>query len=342
MAIQDLSLLVLAQNYAGNIKRQINRRSVLLALLRKVKGEGKNVAWAAEGDGALAESYAEGADVAAYGSDSQKQAVLSWGQYRAPFAVSGLALAAAATSRTPEGNVELWARNMENSATKLASLLNADLFVGTGANKLIGLDDAIGDDVNTYATIDRTVDTYWKPYLVGNGGVPQAITFEQIRTDLAAIYKSSGFHPNIAVVNPDVHTKIASLFDPVRQYQFDVREIPDFQGDMFALQGGAGAILFDGCYFVQDKDAPTGKIYYLNTDVVEIEYQDLFTAAAQVAMANNPQMVELMDGFEGMMLGVIAEALAKTGDADKAVLRGYLQLAVRRPNACGVREDITV
>ena len=70
MALQTAALLILAQNYAGDIVRQINRRSQTLALLRKVAGEGKNIAWAAESDGANAEAFAEGADAANFAADA--------------------------------------------------------------------------------------------------------------------------------------------------------------------------------------------------------------------------------------------------------------------------------
>ena len=74
---QTVALLVLAQNYRGDVVRQINRRSALLKLLPLVKGEGKNCAWSVEGSGAVAENYTEGQDASNFGSDSQNEALLS-------------------------------------------------------------------------------------------------------------------------------------------------------------------------------------------------------------------------------------------------------------------------
>ena len=153
---QTLSLIVQAQEYRGDIIRQINRRVVLLKLLPLRRGSGKNVAWAAESSGAIAENYAEGADAANYGSDAQTAATISWGLYRAPIHVTKLALDSAATSQTPAGNRALWARNQVNAAAALAALVEADGFTGAGTGTLVGgLNMAIGDDTNTYATIAR-------------------------------------------------------------------------------------------------------------------------------------------------------------------------------------------
>src|SRR5690349_2932099 len=109
---QTLALITLAQNYAGDIQRQTNRKSVILRTLRMVKGEGKNVALVTESSGAIAENYSDGADASNFGSDAQASAVLSWGLYRSNFRVTGLAQSAARTSATPAGNVQLWSRNM--------------------------------------------------------------------------------------------------------------------------------------------------------------------------------------------------------------------------------------
>jgi hypothetical protein len=339
--MQDLAMLVLSQNYSGGIRRQVNRRSVLAQILRKVKGEGKNVAWAAAFDGAHAESFAEGSDVTSFGSDKQAQALLSWGNYRATFSVSGLAMAAAATSRTPEGNLALWGRNMEDAATALASLINADIYAGNAANKIVGLDQAIGSIANTYAGIDRTNNDYakWRPYLANAAGPAVALTMAQIRGDLAAIYKSSGSRPDVALCSPATLVAISSLFDPAREYTYTVMGADG----PITLDGGVGTIRFDGCQFMEDKDVVDGKIYYLNSRAVEIEYLDMYAGKAmEIAATEDIDIVALTDGAEDMMLGALAEPLARTGDSDKAQLVIRLQVAVRQPNACGIRMNISI
>jgi hypothetical protein len=158
---QTLSLIVQAQEYRNNIVAQINRRVVLLKLLPIVRGSGKNVAWAAQSSGQIAENYSEGADAANFGSDAQAAATLSWGLYRAPFHVSQLALDSAATTDTPAGNVALWKKNQFDAAAALAAKIELDSFSGAGTGTLMaGLDMAIGDNTNTYATIVRGSNAY--------------------------------------------------------------------------------------------------------------------------------------------------------------------------------------
>jgi hypothetical protein len=336
--VQTLSLLVLAQNYKGGLVRQINRQSIALKCLPFVEGEGKNVAFAPTGTGAVAENFSEGADVANFGSDAQVSATLSWAMYRANFHVSGLAEATSASSKSPEGNLKLWARNMEDSMATLASLINGAVYTGAGTGTtLAGLDVAIGSAVNTYATLDRTIgaNSYFIPNLFAPVAAT-ALTFDLIRTDLAAIYTACGMRPDVAFVHPNVFRKIAGLFDPLKQYQFQVITA---RGQV-SLDGSAGAINFDGCMFIEDKDATDGKIYYVNTSHVRIEYlpMDLSTIPG---MTDEIMDLFVDDGFGTTPLGVRMEILARTGDSDKATMKTYLQLVCDRPNSCGVRSNIS-
>lgn len=330
---QTLALITLAQNYRGDIVRQINRRTMLLRLLQIVKGEGKNVAFAPEADGALAENYADGADAANFGSDAQASATLSWGLYRSNFHVTGLAQAASSTSGTPMGNLALWARNQINGAAKLASTVNKDLFSGAGTGTLIaGLDVAIGSVSNTYAGIDRSqgANAYFRPTVV-DPGILTAPTFATIRDDLRKIYEASGENPDIAVCNPAIFNVIGSLFDSTRR---QIQEIQTARGAV-RLDFGFGAIEVDGTMFVKDKDATAATIYYLNSNHVRVEYlppkSPPGVMAAQ-AVAN--------DGFGEVPLGITYEMLAKLGDSDRAQAKTYAQLVVDRPDACGVRLNV--
>jgi hypothetical protein len=334
--VQTLALIVLAQNYRGGLVRQANRQAVALKCLPFVEGAGKNVAFAPTGTGAVAENFAEGADVANYGSDAQVSATIPWGMYRANFHVSGLAGATAASSASPEGNLKLWAKNMVDSMSTLASLINGAVYTGAGTGTtLAGLDQAIGSTTNTYATLDRTVGA--NSYFLPNVFAPvaaTALTFDLLRSDLAAIYVASGMRPDIAFVHPNVFRKIAALFDGLKQYQFQVITA---RGPV-NLDGSAGAINFDGCMFVEDKDATDGKIYYVNTGHVRMEYlpMDLATIPGM-----NDEIMDLFadDGFGTTPLGIRLEMLAKTGDSDKATMKTYLQLVCDRPNSCGVRSN---
>ena len=339
MALQTAALVILAQNYAGDIVRQINRRATTLSLLKKISGEGKNVAWAAQGDGADAEAYAEGADASNFTVDSQAGAIVPWAFYRSNFSVSGFAKAASRTSRTPEGNIDLLARDLVDASAALADKVNKALFTGQSGQtpgQIVGLDEAIGLTNNTYATIDRSSgsNAFFRPY-VADPGSSTALTFAQIRLDLASIMKNGGVKPNVALVGPETFNAVGALFDPAKFYMYQTMKVMGGAGEI-ELEGGVGAIKFDGCYFVEDKDATEGKIYYINTDTVDVNYLPLVDLDGD----DESQEAMMTDGVEAIPLGMRVEVLARTGDADKVMLKTYAQLRVRRPNQCGVRKNV--
>lgn len=343
---QTLGLITLAQQYAGDVVRQVNRTCVALRVLPIIVGEGKNVAWAAESSGAVAEAYAETDDAANFGSDAQSGATLNWALLRSNFRVTGLARAAARTTQTPAGNIMLWARNLVNASASLSSLVNQYIFSGNGAaspKQLTGLDAAIGSTSNTYATIDRTSASYWRPYLA-NPGVATPITFGQLRSDISSIYSSSGEYPDLALCHPGVFDAIGGLFDANRQYMQSVDSVTTARGRI-TLDGGYKAIVIDGCTFIKDKDATleagsgSGRIYYLNSNYVRLQ---VLPAAGQDMGLEPEMMLRANDGFGEIPLMFRYEMLAKTGDSSKAQVLLYTELQVKRPNTCGMRRFVTV
>jgi len=332
---QTVALLVLAQNYRGNVVRQINRRSALLKLLPLVQGEGKNCAWSVQGSGQIGENYTEGADASNFGSDEQVEALLSWGHYRANFHVSGTARRTAATSRSPMGVQNLVGRNMQDALTRLVSVCNAALFTGAGTGTTIaGLDVAVADNTNTYAGIDRTTKTYFKPYVI-DPGAPTNISFAQIRTDLGAIYNASGEQPDIAICSTAVFNQVVDLFDENRRW---IQDVTTARGAV-KLDAGYGGVEVDGCVFIRDKDATEGQIYYLNTSHVHIEYLPL-EASIMEALGEMGLLLSADDGYGSWPLGILVHALAKNGDSDRYEALTNLQLVVDRPNSCGARLNV--
>jgi hypothetical protein len=333
--LQSLSLIVLAQTYRGGLISQVNRQATALKLLPFVEGQGQNVAFVPSGTGAVAENFSEGADVANFGSDAQAGAILPWGMYRSNFHVSTHALMTAASSQSPDGNLRLWAKNMVDSMGTLASLINGAVYTGAGTGTtLAGLDAAIGSASNTYATIDRSVggNAYFRPSVFS---VAAPLTFDLIRGDLAAIRIASGMVPDLALVHPYTFNKVAALFDGLRQYQMDVVTA---RGPV-NLNGSAGAINIDGCYFVADKDATADCIYYVNSNHVRMEYLPFDMGTIPGA---SDEIMELFadDGFGTTPLGVRLSMLSKSGSSEKASMETTLQLVCDRPNACGKRSNI--
>lgn len=337
MGISTASLIVVAQEYRGDLIHQINRKSVLLQMMETRPGQGQNAAWVPVKDGAYAETFTDGADVTTYGTDGQTAATLAFANYRANFGATDKAMLIGANSNTPQGNIRLWAGEMKRASEKLASMVNIDLYDGTGAsNSIVGLSVAI-DDANTYAGIDRTVvgNEYWQSYVI-DPGAPTALTFDQVRLDQEEIGIACGETPDLALVHPSVFRKLGSLFDPLKKYDFSVRDVRLGAGD-FSLQGGLGMIQFDGTYFISDKDCTENAIYYCNSRHMHMQV---------LAAANVPGMdVDVMpidDGVSQMPLSVMLKALAPTGSAEKAFMFCHPQLVLERPNAFGKRLNISV
>lgn len=338
---QTLSLIVAAQTYAGDITRQINRKAQTLRMVPIIVGMGQNVAWAAEGDGQLAEEYAEGADASNFGSDSQVPATLNWSQMRSNFRVTGLARAVARTTQTPQGNVALWARNLVNSSGKLASHVNGRIFAGTGAGspkQITGLGVAIGDDTNTYATIDRSSAAYWRPTVVDPGSATE-ITFSQIRDDLRQIYEASGEMPDLAPCSPAVFNKIVGLYDSNRRYMQRVDEVQSARGTV-KLDASYRGVEVDGCVFYKDKDATANTVHYLNSNYIHLEVLPQDDVIDMMPGLTPGMMLTANDGFGALPLMFQYEMLAITGDSKKAEVRLYAELCVKKPNAFGVRKNV--
>lgn len=340
----------LSQLFAGTMQRQFNRHAVLFSLLRKTPGRGKNVAWDVKftGTGVRAEAYAEGADVlpAAFTTDTPVPAILPWGQYRSSFEVSGLALSAAAGSTgTPSDLVNLIEGDTRDAASALASLMNADLYSGTGAgNTFVGLQSALAVG-NTYATIDKLAQAEWDGNVDANGGVARPLTKALLDDMEQAIYQRSGMAPDVIVCTPAVAKKYESLFDTMTRVINESGEISPLRRNIGAPlirdRSGYYGLSYKGIPVYRDRNAPSGAngddLYMLNTEQIEIEFlaqPGVNTSVSASAAALEDDMGDSVGGLARL------EYLAKTGDADKFTMKLYPQLKVRRVNCHGLVTDI--
>ncbi len=330
---QTLALIALAQEYRGDIISQVNRRATLLKLLKIVPGGGKNVAWVAKSSGHIAENYSDGADAANFGSDAQDDAILSWALYRAPFHVTKLAMDTAGSSGSPLGNRSLWAQNLKDANATLVDLLEDEAFNGVGTGTLMtGLDVAIGDTANTYATINRATggNEYWRPTVVDPGTLT-ALTFAQIRSDLGTIGDACGESPDLAVCSTAVFNQVVGLFDSNRRWE----SVNTARGQI-KLDNGYEGVQVDNCMFVKARKATANQIYYINTNFTHFETLPDSTYPPEVY-----SMVPADDGYGSVPFGFHYEMLAKAGPSSKAEVLAQMQLVVKRPNSCGVRKNVS-
>lgn len=336
----SLSLLTLAQTNRSDVVRQINRSVQFLKLVPIVQGQGKNVAWPVEKDGALVENYAEGADAVNFGSDVQAQAILTWALYRANPHVTQLAMDAAATSYDPIGNKQAWARALANHSAALAMQVNQECFSGPGTGtRITGLDEAICKDNNTYATIDRTIgaNAYWKPTVIDPGS-PTAPSFALVRDDVRKIYEACGENPDLCFTAPIAFNTVGALFDSTRRNI----EIANTARGGVKLDFGFQALELDGMLFIKERHATavstTARFYYVNSSRVQLEV--LPSATQRMLMELGALDMQADDGYGSVPLSLHYEMLAKTGASEKAEILSTSQLVVTRPNACGARLNV--
>lgn len=325
----------LATVFRPNVVRTFNGRSTLLRLLRKVPGNGQTINWDLESTAANAESFTDGTDVSTYAGDDTNKATLGWPGTRANFRITDQALDLARMTGNPADLANLFGTKFLGSVIKLASTFNGLLYTGTGGSgQPVGLATFI-DDSNTVAGIDRSSTTYFDSYVIDPGSLT-APTLVQLRTDLGAIYDNSGMSPDIAVCPTAVWNKLASLFTDMRRYTQDVMT----NGGPVRLDASVDALVIDGCTVLKDKDATANRIYYLNTEAVEIQYipQDIAgnTPLADVAMAADAD-----DGFGAIPLGMKVYKLAKSGPSQKFSAQIHAALVVTNPKACGVRKNVS-
>lgn len=337
---QDLSAILsaLSQNYRPKIVRTINRRSVLMKTLPVIPGEGKNIAVDIETTGMVTENFTDGEEADDFGSDAVQPATLSWAMYRSNFRVTDLARAASRTSMTPLSILNLWGRNMVNAATSLASKINVESFTGPGTGtRIAGLDVAL-DDANTYMGINRsTPGNEGFQASVIDPGAPAAVSLSDIRGDInSTIYTACGEQPDLAFCAPAVFNTLGDLFTELRRYNDPVREINTAKGKI-VLDASIGALDFEGCVFIKDKDAAAGTIYYLNSNYCRYEY---LPQQDETEVMSQGTDVDLEDGFGPVPLGARFKKLATTGASEKASMQVFLNLVVEKPNACGVRKNV--
>lgn len=346
MALQDLATNLssaLSQVYAPRLIRNFNRLSVLASVIPKEAGRGKNVAWDTMMSAASAASFTDGADVSTYDVDTPVPATLSWGLYRSSFSISGLAQAAAASSSgTAEELMALIDTSATNSAMKLISTINADLFSGSSA--IVGLASALAA-TGTYASIAKGTYSEWAGNVLANGGTSRALTKDLIDQLEASIYTASGQSPNIIVASPGVVRKFEGLFDSFNRNIVGPGEISainrgNFSGSaVLPSNVGFTGLHYKGIPVYRDRNCQSGYLYMLNTDFLKLK----FLPQPGVNTAAIAQSKELQGAPDTNMAGLAArlEAMAKTGDADKFTMKIYLQLACLRPNAHGMLQDIS-
>ena len=322
----------LNQTMAPVLADQLNNRVQILRLLNKSIAGGKNIAWDVKvATNHLAASYVDGATVngGASVTNTKIPAILQWKLNKAEFSVSGLALSTAITAG-PAAVANLFRDEIADAARDLAVSLSTQLYgdgTGNSGADIDGLGAAVLD-TGTYAGIARATYSTWRGYVSANGGTPRALSKALMDAAEAAVFRASGFAPNVIVTTPEVVIKYEALFDSIKRQ--------DTLAPVFDV--GARSVTYKGIPIIRDARCPAGKMFFLTQESMS------FVQLPPLAMAEG---MELVDGFApivdpdgnvGLQVGI--ELLGKTGDKVEGFVKVYGNLQVRNPNMNAVIVDI--
>lgn len=158
---------------------------------------------------------------------------------------------------------------MKDAESAIFNGMATDLFLngtGNGGKALLGLAAAIDDGTNTavYAGIDRTTATWWKAGLATPAGgniTWDLLTAAYVQCSRGGLQNS----PDYIVAGFTAWTAINKIAVTKFQEHSTVNNV----GKMFANMGFP-YINFMGVPIVYDEYCPTGEIYMLNSDTVQL------------------------------------------------------------------------
>jgi len=151
--------------------------------------------------------------------------------------------------------------------------------------------------------------SWWKANILANGGTARAITEGLMQTAMDTTETNSDGTVKAILTSFGVRRAYQALLTTTRRYE-----------NTMDLKGGKKALDYNGLPLIADKDAPTGKMFFLDTDYLKI-YQ----------LSDIDWMQE-----DGAILSRVAGK-----DAYGATLYRYLELGCSSRNAQTVLSDIT-
>lgn len=343
MALADIQA-ALGQTFARQLVRAWNRQSVFLQHVPILPGGGagggKNVSWGVEFSGAKAAPFTEGSDVdpSEFGADEPVDAVLQWGQYRAPFSITNLELNAAASNLGNPAQLDnLFAERLYGAVTKITSAINYDVINGTGTSggkpTIVGMLQACAA-TGSYAGISKATYAEWAGNVAANGGTPRDLSLTVLAQAEQLGFIASGQSPELLITTPTLLSKYESLFTP---YQ---RHVNDGASPMRTFQGSAERLAWRGRDVIRDKDMPSGKLLMVRPSGLELRV--LPWAPMPMNLQGDLRPLLSSNGSDANALGALVNVypLARRGSALQFCAEIYCQLKVSRTNEHVVVADL--
>jgi hypothetical protein len=345
MAAADYASISGALNliFEDKIASQINRASVALQVLPKKRMRGKSVAWDARVGTTTGAAIADGTTVSTFNVDTKVPAVLQYATYHDAFGLTGRAMAAAVNAGGPKELENLLEEMVGESTERIATILNSEIYTGTGGSAPETIAGLISEAIvasSTYAGIASATYPQWAGNVLANSSVPRALSVQLMRDMRRTIYLASGKKPKLVLAHPAQFEEYGNLLGTNRRFMQDV----NIGGAKITLDGGFQALDFDGIPVIEDKDCTQGSMVFIDTS--EVAVIPLPDATQQMAGGTNGEIeiagTEEEQGMSGPVgINARIQPLAVNGDVRDFALFVYVQLQVRRPNACGVLTDLS-
>lgn len=346
-AVQDVANRI----FQEPLRDWINRANpVLQAMTKRAVASDKIYIKGTLGSSHGAGPVADGSTVTFAGTEGTTYAAptLDWATYIAKFSVNKRALEAMQGQPGALGN--LLQTEIQNAAKDLADDIAADIFAGAVSNGLVGM-QAIVDDANTYAGIDRSsaANANFRATVldVGTGGPPVDTTTE-LSTNI--LYEADEL---FFAANGYGFTEQPGRFTGVTQRQIMTKYKQLMENiDLAALgsahfvnqanatgQLGMGSVGFAGVPFLRDRNvvaasgdlADSGRLYILDMSYIDLA---VLEPNAELSLVHQVQGYQTADTTDGIRAYI--EFLGNSGEVVQGYVKAYVQIACPDPKRAGL------
>jgi len=214
-------------------------------------------------------SYFETENFGSAGEQAYETAKLDWKLNKAVIRVTGLAQAQsesqnsiinAIATETSQAMRDL-KRQIEFQllADGVGNLNGANPVLRSDGANITGIQAAIDDGslVTTYAGIDRSVNAWWRSFVLSNGGVPRPLT-ETLMFQAYNEMRTRGATVSHILCNYDLWTSYGTLLEERRRRQESQR-----------MEGGFDTLLFTGIPVVAVPDYEPGRMDFIDMSQIK-------------------------------------------------------------------------
>lgn len=290
-------------------------------------------------------AIADGSDVTYAGTEKTTYVnpTLDWATYISKFSIPKRLIDQVASNPGQIGSI--LQEEIEQATKDLADKIASDLFAGTVANGLVGLQSMI-DDGNTYAGIDRSsaANANFRSVVVDN--ITAGPTAQELSTAVLNQLDQEFFDANGYgfVEQPGRFTGVsgAALQNKYRTMMESI-DLSALSNAHFVNQAnssgqlGIGSVGFMGVPFLRDRnvsaaagdEADTGRLYVLDMSMIDLCVLSS-SPDGQIHQIQGYQSAPDIDGIPAKI-----EILGSTGESVNGYVKTYVQLATKDPKAAG-------